>query len=162
MLAKRVKDFRNGGASVGEAVAAAAAAAGTGRGCRCFKESTAPNGTAKPLLRLAAVPGATAAFLARVREARPVDWCANVCGNGQYYDETCKAFGFSSYRELQDGAGCDFSEVRNVHPALCAGGSGPGWLDATFCSGNCLNTYSCNNGNSQCGQRFFSTIVCNA
>jgi hypothetical protein len=86
MLAKRVKEFRGGGASVGEAVAAAAAAAGTGRGCRCFKEASALNGTARPLLRLAAVPGATAAFLARVREARPVDWCANVCGNGQYYD----------------------------------------------------------------------------
>ena len=71
---------------MGEAVAAAAAAAGTGRGCRCFKEASALNGTARPLLRLAAVPGATAAFLARVREARPVDWCANVCGNGQYYD----------------------------------------------------------------------------
>ena len=86
MLAKRVKEFRAGGASVGEAVAAAAAAAGTGRGCRCFKEASALNGTARPLLRLAAVGGKTAAFLARVREARPVDWCANVCGNGQYYD----------------------------------------------------------------------------
>ena len=86
MLAKRVKEFRAGGASVGEAVAGGAAAAGTGRGCRCFKEASALNGTARPLLRLAAVSGKTAAFLARVREARPVDWCANVCGNGQYYD----------------------------------------------------------------------------
>ena len=87
MLAKRVKEFRAGGASVGEAVAAAAAAAagtaGAAAASRRRRRSAGRRGrsSASPPKRQDGV-----ASLARVREARPVDWCANVCGNGQYYD----------------------------------------------------------------------------
>ena len=75
-LARRAGMFHNAGASPADALAAAAADAGSGRGCRCFKEASTLNATAL----------GAAAFLERVRAARPADWCANVCGTGAYYD----------------------------------------------------------------------------
>ena len=87
---------RGRGVSLEDAVAAAAADAGAGRGCRCLRElplcsRTCFNATeyaynyvqvGKYRSRLG-----IAGFLKRVREARPEDWCANVCGTGGYYQE---------------------------------------------------------------------------